>query len=319
MIKKESPPFTYKMFGPEPFFKDRVRQFAKANYSGFQIKERSLDDSPECLAQVRDLLFSENPFFDQKQLLILNRADDLKDLSVLDKYCDQPSSSRVLLLFSKDQSRIKKDFRNLETDQTDEAGKIKKYDLADWITSYAQQQGFSIHKRFAQAIVSNVGTDLYTIANELDKVFINHDGDGGPISQEDITSIIFQHEAVSQFDGIEKWGHKKRDQALRLITNHYENSSGDPSLKILASFFHHVQNLLYIASARRSGKPKKELYSALGKPPFIVDKLYKQASNWSPDELKNAYAELANIDHRIKTGDCGRLLIERFILSNHTD
>jgi DNA polymerase-3 subunit delta len=313
-----SPPFVGVFHGKESFFKEREVQNAKKELDEYDVNEMTLDDSAQSVADVRNALSTENIFIDQDSLLIFHDADRLKNEEVLENYCDDPSSSRIVLLMSRHKSRIKKWMRNLDANVVKECEEIESYNMADWIKEYSRSRGYRMKKRYAQAIVENVGSNLFAVTNELEKIFV-YAGKSNSIEKDHITSMLYQHSEMSQFDIVEEWAKQNTDKALHLMSVHYDNSSRDPTLKILASFLHHVENLIYIRSALDNHQSKSDIQSHVGKPSFIMKKLYQQAGCWNLSELENAYWHLCDIDVSVKTGSPGRLLMEDFVLSDFSE
>lgn len=309
------PPFVGVFYGKESFFKLGEIQTVKKEFGGFDQHDVRVDDSKESEAKVRDLLASDNPFFQQKQLIILRDADTLRDESLVESYCEDPSPEKIVLLFSRHKGRVKKWLRTLNADQVKETKTVKSYKVDDWLVDYASKREYKLKKKYAEVIVKNVGDSLHALSNELEKMMVFHDGDG-QLTQEDIQSVLFQHSEMSQFDIIEAWSRGNVKKALNLLTVHYEQTSNDPTLKIVGSFFHHIENLLYIKSALNSHESKDSIRSHVGKPPFIMRKLYDQCDNWRVSELNEVYSTLCDIDAGVKRGSPGRLLLERFITSD---
>jgi DNA polymerase III delta subunit len=51
-----------------------------------------------------------------------------------------------------------------------------------------------------------------------------------------------------------------------------------------------------------AGVPARQAAEQLKKSRFYVEKLYEQASNFTPDELRDAIVRLAQLDHALKGG-----------------
>lgn len=313
-----SPPFVGTLYGKESFFKEEEVRRAKKTFSGRDVLEIEVDESKETLERIRGELSSENIFLDTEKLIILREIGKIDNSSVIENYCKNPSSSKIVLLLSKNQSRVQKWIRNLQDHVSKQCKSIKSYKLSDWIQEYAKRREYKIQKRYAEVIVDNVGENLFALSNELEKIFVCHEGEG-KIQEEDLQAALFQHSEMGQFDIVEAWANRNEKKTFRLLSIHYEKNSRDPTLKILAAFLHHVENLIYILSAKKFSRSRSEIQDYIGKPSFIMKKLYKQASNWNLSEMKKSYNKLCEIDAKIKTGSDGRVLLENFIASKFTE
>jgi len=70
-------------------------------------------------------------------------------------------------------------------------------------------------------------------------------------------------------------------------------------LGILAS---HVSRIRSAQALEAQGIPAKDAAATLKQHPYYVGKLYQQARNYSPDELREVTVRLAQLDHALKGG-----------------
>jgi DNA polymerase III delta subunit len=65
-----------------------------------------------------------------------------------------------------------------------------------------------------------------------------------------------------------------------------------------------------------AGVPARQAAEQLKKSRFYVEKLYEQASNFTPDELRDAIVRLAQLDHALKGGSrlAGDLEFDRALI-----
>jgi DNA polymerase III delta subunit len=64
----------------------------------------------------------------------------------------------------------------------------------------------------------------------------------------------------------------------------------------------HVGRVRACQAFAEEGLTAREAASRLKRHPFYVEKLYAQARNYAPDELRAAVVRLAELDHAVKGG-----------------
>jgi DNA polymerase III delta subunit len=82
--------------------------------------------------------------------------------------------------------------------------------------------------------------------------------------------------------------------------------SGDPVSRTVPSLIGllvgHVGRVRDCQLMAEEGLTAREAAARLKRHPFYVEKLYAQARNYGPDELREAVVRLAELDHAVKGG-----------------
>src|SRR5439155_13962590 len=82
--------------------------------------------------------------------------------------------------------------------------------------------------------------------------------------------------------------------------------SGDPVSRtvpmLVGMLVAHVGRVRDCQTFADEGLTAREAASRLKRHPFYVEKLYAQARNYGPDELRGAVVRLAELDHAVKGG-----------------
>jgi DNA polymerase-3 subunit delta len=90
--------------------------------------------------------------------------------------------------------------------------------------------------------------------------------------------------------------------------------TGEPPLRLLALFARQIRLLVIARTLLDLGAPAAEWNKRLGVPPFVVQKLQRQARKFSRPFLASAMRRLAQIDEDIKTGRVdAALALEQFV------
>jgi DNA polymerase III delta subunit len=79
----------------------------------------------------------------------------------------------------------------------------------------------------------------------------------------------------------------------------------------------HVARLRQCQALEAEGLSAKDAAARLKQHPFYVQKLFAQARNFTPDELRDATVRLAELDHALKGGSrlTGELELERTLIA----
>jgi DNA polymerase-3 subunit delta len=119
------------------------------------------------------------PMMSDYQVIIVKEAQNLKSLEEFEAYLEKPVPSTILIIcYKKDKvDKRTKFYKALAKHVVFESKKLYDNELPAWIESYLKQRGFSISQRSANLIADSLGSDLGKIANELEKLMINKDGD----------------------------------------------------------------------------------------------------------------------------------------------
>jgi len=183
-------------------------------------------------------------------------------------------------------------------------------DAAAWAKKEVEARGGKIDYQAVQTLTSLVGSDLWQINNEIDKL-INYKlgqqpaltGAGGQaaiINQEDVEKMThggFDENIFALTDAI---SNKNSSLALKLLEEQIEAGLADAYL--MTMIIRQFRILLQIRQALDLGHSSRKIISSLRMHPFIVQKGINQVRRFNLPALKNIFSRLAEIDSQIKTG-----------------
>lgn len=309
-IKWASEPNVVLLLGSEDYFKDLLLQQARRSYDGYQqVSFWAGEDSD---AAIKNHLF-EGSFIPVKKLIVVRDANKVDSESTLTRYCDKPNTDNVLVLVSSG-GRLPKWFKSLRCTEKTSCDPLKPWEIKDWVVDYCNKRGYSIASHLAEALQSNVGDDLYTLANELEKVFLNMQKGDTVIAANDITSVLVQHQTISPFKVIEAWCSQDVSQSLRMAAIYFSQTTDSyASLPLIASFLGQVERMIWFESLSKSEVPKREICSRMGISPYVHDQIQRQVTHWSLVDLRECYRLLCEVDEKTKKGSNGQLLVNWFL------
>lgn len=180
---------------------------------------------------------------------------------------------------------------------------VPKRGLQRWVGEQFQVQGAKIEPEAARALVELVGEDLYELASEIDK--LSTWANGERIGADEVERLVAPRGDSSNFALTDAWGARDVAGVLHATESMLERS-GDPHSKtiprLLGVLGSHVSRIQECQGLEASGVSAKDAAVRLKRNPYYVGKLYAQARNFSPEELRDVTVRLADLDHALKGG-----------------
>ena len=180
---------------------------------------------------------------------------------------------------------------------------VPKRGLQRWVGEQFQVHGAKFEPEAARALVELVGEDLYELATEIDKLATWANGE--PVGIDDVERLVAPRGEVTSFALTDAWGARDVASVLRASESMLERS-GDPYSKtiprLLGVLGTHVSRIRECQVLEARGVSAKDAAARLKRNPYYVGKLYAQARNFSPDELREVTVRLADLDHALKGG-----------------
>ena len=240
-----------------------------------------------------------------RRLVIVEGVERWKagDAKAVSAYLASPAPDTVLALVASD---LKKD--SALGKASAKAGDVLAYDvvrrrLPEWVVKQFAERGVSVDAEAARVLVEIVGEDPEELASEVDKIATWAGGD--PVGAADVSRLAAGCAEVPGYELTDAWGRRDLVGALGACQTLLERS-GDPESrtvpKLIALLVAHVGRVRDCQSYAAEGLSAKEAATRLKRHPFYVEKLYAQARNYDPDELREAVVRLAELDHAVKGG-----------------
>lgn len=169
--------------------------------------------------------------------------------------------------------------------------------LESWIKKRAQANGVKISGEAVTLLADFIGNQLRLLANELDKLS-TYVGPGGTIEASHVRLLSAQVQEARIFDLTDALAQRNRTQALNLL--HELLADGQHPLALLPTITSQVRNLLLVKEMASSGLRAAQIASAIGSPPFVVEKAMRNIGKFSTAQLENTYHRLLETDSALK-------------------
>ena len=174
---------------------------------------------------------------------------------------------------------------------------LKSYELEKWIKKFVGKKGTSVEPQAVQLLASYVGSDLWQMSNEIEKLILYEGKE--KINSSDVELLVKAKLDANIFNLIDALGYKNIKKATGKLEDLLE--SGEPEVYILTMIIYQFRNILVVKDLLERGEKqtigkKTKLHS------FVLQKTLNQAKNFTLIRLKEIYQKLADTDLAIKTG-----------------
>lgn len=180
--------------------------------------------------------------------------------------------------------------------------------LPQWLAGRAQAQGGTIDRAAAVALTEALTRDGEVdprLANvELEKL-LTYAG-SRPVTTSDVTLLVTPVSLESIFRLVDALAERNGPLATTLL--HQFLAADEHPLGLLALVTRQFRLLLQTQALQEAGARAGELESRLPVPPFVAQKLARQARRFSPELLRAALHKLLDSDTAIKTGRMDSML-----------
>ena len=169
--------------------------------------------------------------------------------------------------------------------------------LESWIKKRAQGCGVKISGEATTLLANFIGNELRLLANELEKL-ATYVGAGGTIEANHIRLLSAQGQDARVFDLTDALAQRNRTLALNLL--HELLADGSHPLALLPTITSQVRNLLLVKELAAGGLRAAQIASAIGSPPFLVEKALRNIGKFSSTQLEKTYHQLLDTDAALK-------------------
>jgi DNA polymerase-3 subunit delta len=167
-----------------------------------------------------------------------------------------------------------------------------------WVKDRAAQKGANIEDSAAKILVGYLGSDLWRMNNELEKLAAYRRE--GAITVDDIKLVVKEILDDDIFKLTDALSANDKRSALRIMEEQFD--MGVSEHYILSMLIWQVKTLMRIKQAVDAGDPAPQIAKKLKIHPFLVQKNINQVRKFKLADLRRALDRLVGMDARIKTG-----------------
>lgn len=218
-----------------------------------------------------------------------NFIDVKDDVNIIVFWEDGEPDKRTAIFKFLDKSKYKEKFANLSNNQ-----------MGKWVKQRVKQKGGQIEEQAISWLVGELGTDMWLVANELDKIVSYCKGRA--VTRQDVDTLIQGKLDNNIFNLTDAVAQKNKALALKLINGQLE--SGINQMYLFTMIVRQFRILLQIKDEIERGGGfinNYELAKSLSLHPFVVQKALQQVAAYSLEQLKSIYEKLLEIDLKMKS------------------
>lgn len=249
------------------------------------------------------------PFLGEKRMVVIKdllgelKADGLKQWQ--EGLGSIPDSTIVILWESLEPRKLEKNklFKALKDEAEVHAYPfplLSGAELSKWVSVRANELGAKFDRAGLVSIVERVGSDLWQMNNEIQKLAAYANGE--TVTKDMVDGMVRASFEDQIFQLVDAVAQKKSAEAIRLLDE--ERMSGASDQYIFSMLLRQVRILLGVRSMieMNSRVGKQEVASALKLHPFVAQKSLGQAKQFELEELKKTFDLLFELDRGSKTG-----------------
>ena len=171
--------------------------------------------------------------------------------------------------------------------------------LRQWIQQRVVEVSGSITPPAADLLAGFVGSNLWIMANEIDKLILFTAGRS--IEEKDVRTVVSYAQEANVFAMVDAILEFRAGEAEKLLRQLLQQGAAPAYLLVMLS--RQAQRIVRIKEMGKQGKSKTEIQGRLGlTSDFALRKALEQAGRYSLVRLKEVYHRLLEADLSIKTG-----------------
>ena len=290
----------YFLHGPEPYFIDYISDYIANNV--LSESERGFNQQilygKDTDANALLNACSRYPLMSTLQVIILKEAQQMKGLTDLEKYFENPVPTTILVICHKYKSLDKrlKIAKPLEKNAVMfESKPIAEAKVPEWIEKEVSNNGFKISQRAAHLITEYVGSDMEKISNIIGKLTASLDKTH-TIDVKDIEGNVAISREYNAFELINAMAVKDMTKITKVVNFLAGSSKENPFPVIIAMMYGFFSK---ITAVYVSNKYDKESMKALGIMEWNQKEYSRAAQTYGP-KLRNIMQMLLEYDLRFK-------------------
>jgi DNA polymerase-3 subunit delta len=265
-----------------------------------------LNKSKDILNEVLDLLKSKKNALNDNILIFWEPRIKIKKTAIREtpQFVDASGREKALL---KKQSAI---FNFLKKEKfVQELKLLSNTEATNWVKKQIAERDGDITQRAAQTLVSLVGSDLWQLHNEIEKLVnyklgltpkLTEGGKPNAIEEGDVEKLVRGNFDENIFALTDALSSRNKAMALKLLEEQLDAGLTDSYL--INMIMRQFKILLQVREAMDQGWTSRKIISHLKLHPFVVQKGMNQVRNFDINTLKRIINQLIKIDYSMKIG-----------------
>ena len=181
---------------------------------------------------------------------------------------------------------------------------LKDFALEKWINERAVSRQIKLERGVAEMLRSYMGSDLYRLANELEKLAA-YAGEGQAVTTRMVEMLTAEAQEIKVWELTDALAGRNLPLALRQLNrmrNETTLNRAGFTRQVFGMISKQVYDLARIRDMHTNRKTNSEIAQAVGMHPFRVEKTIPLARKFSADHLDYLYNRLTELDYADKSG-----------------
>lgn len=297
----------YFLHGEEPYFIDQIETAIETNV--LSEAEKGFNQSVLYGKDVDHLVLLDYlrryPMMSERQVVILREAQEMKGLTELASYLENPMLSTVFVVCHKHK---KVDLRTKMGKALQgknvllfESKKLYDNQVPDWIAGYCKSKKLTVEPSAAALLAEYLGADLARIANELDKLVLNLPA-GTAVTPVHVQEYVGISKDYNVFELQKAFALRDLPKIARIREHFAANIRKNPLIVTISSLFAYFSKVYMLHALK--GSSDAEILKALDLRSDWFLKEYKiAANNYTPAQTVRVISLLKEYDLRSKGVD----------------
>ena len=300
-IKQKDYKSVYLLYGEEPYLRKQYKDKLVVAIAGDDTMNYTYFEGDKI--SLREVIDIGNtlPFFAEKRLIVVENSGFFKSSN--EELADYIKSIPDYLIMIFVENEIDK--RNKVYKAVNDIGYVSEMKpqtdavLEKWIVGLLKEAGKTTDKKCVSLLLEKTGASMDLIKAEIDKL-LSYCMVREFVSAEDVEAVCTTQTVSRIFDMITAIALKKQQQALSL---YYDLLTlKEPPMRILYLIVRQFNGILQVKEEMSHGKGNSDIARDMGVAPFIVSKYMSQAKYFTTEQIKEALADFADIEERVKLG-----------------
>ena len=209
-------------------------------------------------------------------------------------------------------------YRTIATLERDKRARIQRFepprrsDRSGWVRKLAEERGLTITPGAVRLLLERSQPDLRLLDQEIAKLSL-YIVPSTRIDEEAVRALVSDTREEEIYALTDALAIGRPGEVAGVLQSLLE--AGREPTWMLYTLVSHWRRLLQARAVRDRGGTVADLQERLGEHPFVVEKAFRQAADYTATDLDRGFHELLRMEELIKLGELdARLAVEGFIL-----
>jgi DNA polymerase-3 subunit delta len=297
----------YFFFGEEGFLIDELQELLIENALEPEQHDFNLDVIYGSEAEASRVLSvcQGYPAMAARRVVVVREFEKLENNRQFKSYAENPNPQSIVLLACTTKPNLSAHpYRALKKEAAWSWFRpLYDNEVPGWIKKYVGGQGYDIEPQAVQMLADYVGTDLQSIASEIEKL-ITFAGDADRLTADHVLAASGQTREFNVFELQNAIGEGRHADAMQIVDRLLQQASNPRSeaimiVAVLNGYFDKIWKL-QTADAQRMGK--YDLAGHIGVNPYFVEEYKQAARGYTRRAVAQGYQALLAADFELKGG-----------------